>query len=299
MPFVEAKCTNCGAVLPVDSARDAWVCGYCGTPFVVEKAIQQFNITNNITAETVVVQGGKEDFEIRGGVLVKYHGRATEVVVPENVVEIGARAFAGCAGLKSVALPNTVEKICFGAFGFCSRLEKINFPRGIIIDGSDTSGCAINMKHLESENHHHVQIGNDDVVLYGGATFGNCFSLKTIILPDDVKFLYGKLHGRKYDSIAEKTISYDIQICNVFAGCRSLSDVSISDECYRRNQGDLVFIGTPFLKSRKQQEEQNRRQQQQQARQQRYKQNGWCQHCGGKFSKRTQACKRCGKPKDY
>ena len=58
MPFVEAKCTNCGAVLPVDSARDAWVCGYCGTPFVVEKAIQQFNITNNISASVVNVIGG-------------------------------------------------------------------------------------------------------------------------------------------------------------------------------------------------------------------------------------------------
>ena len=60
MPFVEAKCTNCGAVLPVDNARDAWVCGYCGTPFVVEKAIQQFNITNNITAETVNVVANTE-----------------------------------------------------------------------------------------------------------------------------------------------------------------------------------------------------------------------------------------------
>jgi len=60
MPFVEAKCTNCGAVLPVDSARDAWVCGYCGTPFVVEKAIQQFNITNNITAGTVNVVANTE-----------------------------------------------------------------------------------------------------------------------------------------------------------------------------------------------------------------------------------------------
>jgi len=58
MPFVEAKCTNCGAVLPVDSARDAWVCGYCGTPFVVEKAIQQFNITNNISTPMVNVFGG-------------------------------------------------------------------------------------------------------------------------------------------------------------------------------------------------------------------------------------------------
>jgi len=58
MPFVEAKCTNCGAVLPVDNSRDAWVCGYCNTPFIVEKAIQQFSITNNISASVVNVIGG-------------------------------------------------------------------------------------------------------------------------------------------------------------------------------------------------------------------------------------------------
>lgn len=46
MPFVEAKCTNCGAVLPVDSARDAWVCGYCGTPYMV-------NLFGNDTADVL------------------------------------------------------------------------------------------------------------------------------------------------------------------------------------------------------------------------------------------------------
>lgn len=57
MPFIQAKCTNCGGILEVDSTKDAAICKYCGTPFIVEKAINNYNTTNNITASTVNVYG--------------------------------------------------------------------------------------------------------------------------------------------------------------------------------------------------------------------------------------------------
>lgn len=49
MKIVAAKCTNCGGVLEVDAEKDAAVCKYCNTPFIVEKAIENYNITNNYT----------------------------------------------------------------------------------------------------------------------------------------------------------------------------------------------------------------------------------------------------------
>lgn len=49
MPFVPAKCTQCGANLAVDNEKDAAICQFCGTPFITEKAIQNFNITYNTT----------------------------------------------------------------------------------------------------------------------------------------------------------------------------------------------------------------------------------------------------------
>ena len=51
MPFVQAKCTNCGGILAVDRSHDAAVCPFCQTPFIVEKAINNYNITNNITIQ--------------------------------------------------------------------------------------------------------------------------------------------------------------------------------------------------------------------------------------------------------
>ncbi len=40
MSLVEAKCPNCGAKLSVDNEKDAAVCEFCGTPYIVEKAIE-------------------------------------------------------------------------------------------------------------------------------------------------------------------------------------------------------------------------------------------------------------------
>lgn len=64
MPLVPAKCTVCGAVLTIDSTKEATVCQSCGNAFVVENAINNYNtynnIVNNITADTVVVNAESE-----------------------------------------------------------------------------------------------------------------------------------------------------------------------------------------------------------------------------------------------
>ncbi|MBP3204709.1 MAG: hypothetical protein J6M66_04730 [Lachnospiraceae bacterium] len=47
MPIVKAQCTNCNGMLQVDSSKDAAICPYCNTPYIVEKAINKYNINNN------------------------------------------------------------------------------------------------------------------------------------------------------------------------------------------------------------------------------------------------------------
>ena len=49
MGFVAAKCTQCGANIEVDDTKEAGICKFCGTAFVTEKAINNYNtyITNN------------------------------------------------------------------------------------------------------------------------------------------------------------------------------------------------------------------------------------------------------------
>ncbi|MBP3803964.1 MAG: zinc ribbon domain-containing protein [Oribacterium sp.] len=61
--FVPAKCTCCGATLEVDSRQEAAVCRFCNTPFIVEKAINNYNVSLsgniNVASATINIQGGK------------------------------------------------------------------------------------------------------------------------------------------------------------------------------------------------------------------------------------------------
>lgn len=47
MALVPAKCTQCGGNITVDNQKDAAICPFCGTPYIVEQAINNYNITNN------------------------------------------------------------------------------------------------------------------------------------------------------------------------------------------------------------------------------------------------------------
>lgn len=72
---------ECGANINIDSEKKLGVCEYCGQPFVVQEAIQNFNTSynitnnNNISAKVVNVYDNKSsDFIIKAGELVEYNG---------------------------------------------------------------------------------------------------------------------------------------------------------------------------------------------------------------------------------
>ena len=88
MGFVAAKCTQCGANIEVDDTKEAGICKYCGTAFVTEKAINNYNITNNISAQTVNIIGvsATNDFETKGHRLTVYKGTAEIVELPSTAL---------------------------------------------------------------------------------------------------------------------------------------------------------------------------------------------------------------------
>lgn len=142
MPFVQAKCPNCGGILAVDNEKDAWICLYCSAPFIVEKAINVFNTTNNITADTVIINNQEKNFEIIGGVLKSYKGEEIEVIIPNNVMEIEANAFNNMTQITKVVIPDSVKKIGDSAFCNCSSLEDVTFSKSLgEIENNAFSSC--------------------------------------------------------------------------------------------------------------------------------------------------------------
>lgn len=233
MPLVQAKCTNCGANLEINNTLDAAVCPYCGAAFIVEKAINNFNTTNHINAGVVNVYGGSSaDFVIRGGVLEKYNGAATEVVIPDSVKIIGDSAFSGCKGITSVVIPDSVQEIGSGAFQYCGSLTSIAIPHSVReIGGGAFDGCTA----LAS-----VAIP-DSVQEIGSAAFRGCGSLTAIEIPNSVKEIgYEAFAGCTALTSVTLPDSLEEIKSNLFSGCRALRAIKIPEPV--NEIGEYAFI---------------------------------------------------------
>ena len=310
MPFVNAKCTNCGGTLSVDNTKDAWICDYCRSPFIVEKAINNYNVTNNNTihANTVNIYGGNNvDFVIRGGVLEKYNGASTKAVIPNTVTHIGNKAFENCLGLTKVIIPDSVVGIGVNAFAGCSSLHSINIPESVVTIGTYAFRDCSSLENVKLPS---------QVTEYGGGLFEHCISLKSIViprgpiyidgfsdcksltsvkLPDTVTYIRNNAFSDCF-SLESITIPYGTEVlgCWAFGNCCNLKSIVIPDTVKRidleafANCNKLTNINYkhlsqfadrfPAAKQRKAQ--------------------GRCLYCGGKFSLLGK-CKVCRRKKDY
>lgn len=220
MPLVQAKCTNCGANLEIDNTKDAAICPYCGTAFIVEKAINNYNTTNQIHAGTVNIYGGNSaDFVICGGVLEKYNGAAMEVVVPNSVKIIGKEAFADCIGITSVVLPDSVQEIGVSSFRRCHALTSVVIPNSVQKIGAQAfSGCS----SLASV------VIPDSVQKIAEAAFAECSSLASVTIPNSIQKIDEHAFFR-CSSLASITIPNSVQYIggSAFVYCTALRKVKI------------------------------------------------------------------------
>ncbi|MDD5847630.1 MAG: leucine-rich repeat protein [Lachnospiraceae bacterium] len=132
MPLINAKCPNCGGTLQVDSGKDAAICPYCGSAFIVEKAINNYNVSYTVQHADVVNMYGSvnQDFDVRGGILIEYKGNSPVVHVPDNVIQIESNAFSKCKeGITEVFLPDSVRELKDQVFADCVNLTDVHLPK--------------------------------------------------------------------------------------------------------------------------------------------------------------------------
>lgn len=284
MPLVNAKCTNCGANLQVDNTKDAAICQYCGSAYIVEKAINNYNTVNHIHAEVVNIYGGNSaDFVIRGGVLEKYNGAATHVSIPDSVQCIAKEAFMDTY-VEHVRIPNSVQSIGVNAFCNCRKLQDICIPNSVIeIQGGAFRNCISLVK---------VILPNGIKTVAGG-TFANCINLISINIPKSITYI-AEPDGKPsyFDNVLGVWMAegYLFEL-GAFDNCPKLKNVDFEDKDTAERMYKH-FPNSPIACMKRTEEEEKQKKA--------WRRAHVCDLCGGNFkgilSKR---CTECGKEKQY
>lgn len=118
MPLIPARCTQCGAELQVDSTAEAAVCQYCQTPFIVEKAINNYNTYHQYKIENAqihMVDESSAEYKIKNAeiYLTKHHDykRAKELFLEAS--DLAPDDYRGWWGLVRIAT-NEFREFHFG-----------------------------------------------------------------------------------------------------------------------------------------------------------------------------------------
>jgi len=296
----------------VESTSDAAICKFCQTPFITEKAINHYNTfnntTNNIRGDVVNVYGvSSADFVIRAGMLEKYSGMMTDVIIPTTVSEIGIEAFSGCSSLKSISIPDSVTRIGNRAFYGCRSLTDIVIPNSVMhigyraFEATGLKNVLIpnSIKTIDysafknCSNLENIAILGETIIKSNWAgsqyMFCGCNSLVNINIHSGTKVLFKKTDswGDRLDKeivIPEDIESLTNEELDVLA-------VALGVGSFARNIVKTSINNVDIQKLYNERYEQRRQQEQQE----RWQRQGLCSHCGGKFGIFSEKCKNCGR----
>ena len=121
-----------------------------------------------------------EDFIIEDGVLTKYIGAGGEVVIPEGVVKIGARAFENCENLTSVCIRGDVREIEYLAFNGCTGWTAIDVPEGVEVIGDSAFRGCVNLQTVQLP----ASLRSFDSVDGVFSVFEGCTAIKSIVVAE-------------------------------------------------------------------------------------------------------------------
>lgn len=157
-------------------------------------------------------------FIIEDGVLKKYteEDGVTDVIIPDDVVSIGKKAFMGCVNLTSVTFPESLYYIGMGAFADCKSLTSVVIPESI--------------KSISYE------------------TFCSCSNLTSVIFPSDLKSI-GEGAFCYCTNLTGVKIPYGVTNIGkrAFHMCRGLTSFDFPDSV--EHIGEEAVSWCPFLTS--------------------------------------------------
>lgn len=141
-----------------------------------------------------------------------------EIIIPNTIKTIGARAFKGCTNLTEIYIPSSVNSIGEEAFSGCSNLKTINFGENI----SEISASSF----VDTLWYDNLLNSKDADVVYAGNVLLRCKSantIKSVIVKDGTKVIADGAF-KECEYIEEITIPDSVKSIgnDVFTGCSRL-----------------------------------------------------------------------------
>lgn len=164
------------------------------TDGIDENGNKTYSIHFNIGSKKLNVLDGEEnEFYIKNNILISYHGGNNNVVIPDNVTEIGKNAFKN-SKIHSVIIPDSVCVVGENAFCNCFELKEVDFGH--------------NIKEIKK------------------SAFENCYMLKSAELPETLDTLGERCFAENWNLCrVSLPNTLDSLPDELFWGCRSLESL--------------------------------------------------------------------------
>ncbi len=132
--------------------------------------------------DTAALPGFKYEKTDEGIVITRYTGMDPEPRIESGyggtpVIEIADHAFANCACLKNVVIPENVVRIGNGAFENCGNLLHVTLPGSLVSIGEGAFALCVALTSVTIP---------EKVTRISAGLFRNCGGLKTVALPENV-----------------------------------------------------------------------------------------------------------------
>lgn len=161
----------------------------------------------------------------------------TEYEIDPGITQIGEFAFARTP-LKSIVIPEGVEKIGYGAFYHCDSLAEVSIPDSVQEIAASAFGMTPWLTQTRTEDYPYLIVGDGILIYYAGTD-------SVVNIPNGVKQIAAEVF-KDHMGITAVNIPASVEVIGdgAFSGCRNLTTVNGGTQV--RKVGDRAFQNCPL-----------------------------------------------------